>query len=149
VRRRRQLAASDRGIGSRDLQRHHVQLHDAAHLCDARHGGALLAADREPAAGYGIWGFWPGWGWYAPGFDNGWNIVYPWFPVVGVTAYERGTLVLDLIPTATVNPLGRSIRSAWAGVATGILNGTHTAATIDAAIDRMFILSPYLTAPQP
>jgi hypothetical protein len=96
-----------------------------------------------------VWGFYPGWGWYAPGFNSGWTIIYPWFPVVGVTSYERGTLVVDLIPTVSVNPQASSIRSAWAGVATGILDGTQTATTVEAAIDRMFELSPYLRAPQP
>jgi hypothetical protein len=95
---------------------------------------------------YGVWGFYPGWGWYAPGFDGSWTIVYPWYGYVGVTAYQRGTLVVDLIPTLSVNPLARSVRSAWAGVATGVLDGTQSAATITAAIDRMFDLSPYLVA---
>jgi hypothetical protein len=114
--------------------------------------GATASEHHNAWVGYpwfGVWGFYPGWGWFAPGFTNDWTIVYPWFPAVGVTSYERGTLILDLIPTVTVNPQARSIRSAWAGVATGILDGTHTATTIEVAIDRMFVLSPYLIAPQP
>jgi hypothetical protein len=96
---------------------------------------------------YGTWGFYPGWGWYAPGFDTSWGIVYPWYPYVGVTAYDRGTLVVDLIPTTTVNPLGKTVTSAWAGVATALLNGTITTDGINNAIDEMFRQSPYLTAP--
>ena len=95
---------------------------------------------------YGVWGFYPGWTWYAPGFDASWTIVYPWYPTSGVVAYDRGTLVVDLIPTLSVNPLAKSIRSAWAGVATTLLNGTTTESTVTAAIDQMFALSPYLTA---
>jgi len=75
--------------------------------------------------------------------------VYPWFPVVGATAYERGTLVITLIPTLTVNPLAQSINATWAGVATGLANGTQTNASITAAIDEMFRQSPYLTATNP
>lgn len=96
---------------------------------------------------YTTWGYWTGWGWYTPGFDNTWTIVYPWYPVVGVTSYERGTILVDLIPTTQVNPLDRSIKSAWAGVATAVLNGTATTAGVAAAIDQMFALSPYLVAP--
>jgi hypothetical protein len=94
---------------------------------------------------YEDWGFYPGWGWY-PDFDDDWDIVYPWYPVVGTTAYNRGTLIVDLIPTTMVNPLARTIRSAWAGVASGVLDGTQTESTVTAAIDRMFELSPYLRA---
>jgi len=98
---------------------------------------------------YGVWGFYPGWGWYAPGFNPGWGIVYPWYPFVGVTAYDRGTLVVDLIPTASVNPARSTVTSAWAGVATALLNGTINTNVINNAIDEMFRQSPYLTAPVP
>jgi hypothetical protein len=110
--------------------------------------GATATQNYNAWVGYswfGVWGFFPGWGWYAPGFNTSWGIVYPWFPVVGVTAYDRGTLIVDLIPTVSVNPLDKTIRSAWAGVATGLLvNATTT--TITNAIDAMFAQSPYLTA---
>ena len=98
---------------------------------------------------YGVWGFWPGWGWYAPGFDASWGIVYPWYPVVGVTQYDVGTLVVNLIPTASVDSVNKTVSSAWVGVATGLLNTGVTSELISAAIDQMFIQSPYLTAPVP
>jgi hypothetical protein len=100
-------------------------------------------------AWYGTWGFYPGWGWYAPGFDTTWGIVYPWYPYVGVTAYDRGTVLVTLIPTRTVNPLQHSIGAAWAGAATALLNGTVTTDIVNTAIDAMFIQSPYLSAPTP
>jgi len=95
---------------------------------------------------YGYWGFYPGWGWYAPGFDTSWGIVYPWYPTVGVTSYDRGTVVVTLIPTLSVNPLNRSVQATWAGVATSLLNGTLTTNGVNNAIDEMFRQSPYLTA---
>jgi hypothetical protein len=99
---------------------------------------------------YGTWGFYSGWGWYSPGFNTSWGIVYPWYPYVGVTAYDRGTLIVDLIPTLQVNPTSQTIRSAWSGVASALLGlGNVNDATISAAIDQMFQLSPYLTAPAP
>ena len=97
-----------------------------------------------------IWGFSPVWQWYQPGFTDSWTIVFPWYPVVGVTAYQRGTLVVTLIPAAlTINPLAQSITAKWAGVATGLADGTQTNASITAAIDEMFRQSPYLTASNP
>jgi len=95
-----------------------------------------------------IWGFSPVWA-FQPAFNDSWIYVYPWFPVVGVTSFQRGTLVVSLTPTLTVNPLAQSITAAWAGVATGLADGTQTNASITAAIDEMFRQSPYLTAPNP
>lgn len=95
---------------------------------------------------YGYWGFYSGWGWYAPGFTNSWNLVYPWYPTVGVTSYDRGTLLVTIVPTLTVNPLSQTIKSSWAGVASTLLNGTVTANSVSNAVDEMFALSPYLVS---
>ena len=95
---------------------------------------------------YGYWGFYSGWDWYAPGFTSTWSLVYPWYPVVGVTAYDRGTMLVTMVPTLSVNPVNTSINASWAGVATALLNGTVTDDVVAAAVDRMFELSPYLTA---
>jgi hypothetical protein len=91
-----------------------------------------------------IWGFSGVFSFFT--FDSSWTEVFPWFPVVGNTAFDRGTLIVDLIPTSSVNTTNRTIRSAWAGVATALLNGTITGDVITSAINQMFIQSPYLTA---
>src|SRR5262249_6986897 len=107
--------------------------------------GATATQTYNAFVGYSwfsVWGFYSGWGWFAPGFNTTWGIVYPWFGVVGVTSFERGTLVVDLIPTSSVNTTARTIKSAWTGVASSLLDGTINQSTIDAAIDEMFRLSP-------
>ena len=93
---------------------------------------------------YSTWGFYSGFLWFAPGFDNSWGIVYPWRPNVALTVHPRGTILVDMIPTLSVNPLAKTVNAAWSGVATGALTGNRTAADFDAAIDQMFLLSPYL-----
>jgi len=94
-----------------------------------------------------IWGFSPIWV-FNPNFNDSWIYIYPWFPVTGNVAYPRGTLVISLTPTVSVNPLAQSIQAAWAGVANGLL-GIQNNVTVTAAIDEMFRQSPYLTAPTP
>src|SRR5829696_5088358 len=96
---------------------------------------------------YPYYGYYSGFGWYAPGFSSAWSLTYPWYATVGVTEYERGSLVVTIVPTLSVNPLDQSIRAAWAGVATGVLgdNGLSQAG-VQAAVDQMFALSPYLVA---
>jgi Domain of unknown function (DUF4136) len=98
---------------------------------------------------FSFWGFYSGWAWFIPGFSTTWGIIYPWFPTVGFTSFDQGTLIVDLIPTTSVNTATRTIRSAWTGVATALLNGDVTSVTVAAAVDRMFQLSPYLTATTP
>jgi hypothetical protein len=92
---------------------------------------------------YGYWGFYD-WSWYAPGFTTNWGEVYPWQPTVTTVQYDRGTVVVDMIPTLSVNPLAQTVTSAWAGVGTGVMDGSLTADIVIAAVDRMFELSPYL-----
>jgi Domain of unknown function (DUF4136) len=96
-----------------------------------------------------FWGFSPGWDFFTPRFTTGWGIVYPWFSLIGATSYDRGTLIIDLIPTSSVDPARQTIRSAWAGVAMGLLNGGVTSARTTTTIDQLFALSPFLTAPSP
>ena len=94
---------------------------------------------------YDYWGYYDGWGWYAPGFTSAWNLVYPWYPQIGVTAYDRGTLVVTIVPTLSVNPLSKTVNASWAGIGTALLNGQLNDANVSAAVDQMFQLSPYLT----
>ena len=112
--------------------------------------GATATQNYNAFVGYSwfsVWGFSSVWGWFTPGFTTQWGIVYPWFGVVGVTSYQRGTLIVDLIPTSSVNVTTRTIRSAWTGVGESLLDGSSiTDNTVQAAIDEMFRLSPYLTA---
>jgi len=101
---------------------------------------------------FSYYGYYTGWGWYAPGFGTDWGIVYPWYADVGVTAYPRGSLLVTIVPTVTVNPLSKSITAAWVGAATALLgdqSAAVTSAVITGAIDEMFVQSPYLTASAP
>lgn len=99
---------------------------------------------------FSVWGFSPVWRWFTnPGFDSSWGIVFPWFRTAGSTSFPRGTLIVEIIPTSTVNVGSKTITAVWAGVATGLIGPDFTSVTVTAAIDRMFQLSPYLTAPNP
>jgi hypothetical protein len=110
--------------------------------------GATATANHAAFVSYSwfsYWGFYSGFDSFDPGFDATWGIVYPWNSAA-VVSFPRGTIVVDLIPTETVQPVRKTIRSAWAGVATALLDGTLTSADVTAAIDKMFALSPYLRA---
>ena len=95
---------------------------------------------------FNFWGSSPIFDFFTPGFSGAWGIIWPWAPVVGVTSYPRGTLIVTIVPTASIDQANETIQAAWAGVATGLLNGSITTLTVTTAIDKMFALSPYLTA---
>jgi hypothetical protein len=95
---------------------------------------------------YPYYGYYSGWGWYAPGFTSDWTIVYPFYGSVGVTTLERGTFLVTLVPTLTVNPLAKNFNAEWAGSATSLLEGGATENLVKAAVDEMFTQSPYLVA---
>ena len=114
--------------------------------------GATAATNYNAYATYSwypYYGYYSGWGWYAPGFTSDWTLIYPFYPTIGVTSFDRGTFLVTIVPTTTVNPLGRSINGEWAGTATSLLDGNVTTTMVQAAIDEMFIQSPYLTAAPP
>ena len=93
---------------------------------------------------YTWYGFYPGWGFYAPGFDATWGVVYPWGATATVTSFDQGTLVVTLIDALHVQPLTRTVNALWAGVASTVLDGTLTEQEVLDAVDEMFIKSPYL-----
>jgi hypothetical protein len=95
---------------------------------------------------YPYYGYYSGWGWYTQGFTSDWTLVYPFYASEGVTPLERGTFLVTLVPTLSVNPLSRQIRGEWAGTATSLLNGNVTDNLVKAAVDEMFRQSPYLVA---
>jgi hypothetical protein len=109
--------------------------------------GVTAAAHYNAWVGYNVgtvWGFFPNWD--IPGFDSSWGIVYPWFPQVGATSFNSGTLIVDMVPTRLAVPAARTVQSVWAGVASTLLTGTVSTSQVTGAVDQMFAQSPYLVA---
>jgi len=112
--------------------------------------GAIATTDYRPWTPYNwysMWGFYPGWGWYSPGFNSDWMIFFPWSVVFSGMVVDRGTIVVTLIPTTSVNQINKSVKSAWAGLATSELDDVPLSADgVRFAIDEMFRQSPFLVA---
>jgi hypothetical protein len=87
------------------------------------------------------YGYWCGyWGWYYP--------CYPYYPpVVGVSTYTVGTLIIDMAPNGTSS--GNQYRGVWTAVIRGVQTGnSNTDKTrIVNGISQAFIQSPYLGKP--
>lgn len=97
---------------------------------------------------YPYYGYYTGWGWYAPGLTSDYTLVYPFYSTTDVVTFDRGTFIVTIVPTLTVNPLAKSFSAAWAGSATSLLsaNVNVDAALVRASVDEMFAQSPYLVA---
>lgn len=96
---------------------------------------------------WNYWGGYPGWGW-----GPGWG--YPWYPypIQGVAAYQKGTIMIELadnVPThlpATLNEEdGVAIPILWEGVTNGFTtNSQDEMRRAEKNIQQMFEQSPYL-----
>jgi hypothetical protein len=86
---------------------------------------------------YGSWcGYW---GWYYP--------CYPYYPpVVGVSTYVVGTLLIDMAPFSATPPPSQRTTGVWTAVIRGIQSGTtsYDQQRIVNGISQAFIQSPYL-----
>lgn len=114
--------------------------------------GATAATNYDVFATYSwypYYGYYSGLGWYTPGFTSDWTLTYPFYTSVGVTAYDRGSFLVTIVPTVTVNPLAKQISAEWAGTATALLDGGISTSDVQSAIDQMFAMSPYLVASPP
>ena len=111
---------------------------------------AVTATDNQRAwvsyPWFSVWGFYSGFGWFTPGFDDTWGITYPWAGSATVGSFPLGTVAVDFIPTSSVDAATMTITAAWSGIAAGLLNGPLGPAGINAAVDEMFDQSPYLLA---
>lgn len=88
------------------------------------------------------YGYWCGyWAYYYP--------CYPYYPpVVGVTTYTVGTLLIDMAPYSA-SPPGNQIKGVWTAVIRGVQTGSQSSdqARIVNGISQAFIQSPYLGRP--
>jgi hypothetical protein len=112
----------------------------------------LLGASAQE--NYQAWVAYPWYTWYGfySGFepqptpyDASWNVIYPWSgSAVAITSFSRGSLLVQVIGGGPqINPLAKEVTAIWAGVAIAVLNSAVTQDVMLAAVDQMFVESPY------
>ena len=91
---------------------------------------------------YPWWGYWGWYGWPCC-YGLGWGASYP---VVSVSQYDIGTIVVDMWDLRRADPVAMQIPAIWTAALRGLLEGSSVDAPfrIDQAIDRAFAQSPYL-----
>ena len=93
------------------------------------------------------WGWYPGWGWF--GWGSPWGGYYPWYPWYGgytYYAYDKGTLVIDMLDPRKADEDSKRIPVMWTGVINGILAGSqaYLDERVEKNVDQCFMQSPYL-----
>lgn len=111
-----------------------------------------VTAFVNPVFSYTTWGnYWnwyPGWSWF--GWGNAWSGFYPWYPWYGggfsYYAYDKGSLVIDVLDAKNADPQSKRIPVLWSGVNTGILAGNrvYLCERLARSINQCFMQSPYL-----
>lgn len=102
------------------------------------------------------------WEWYFTSYSKGGSSVfstsghyYPWYPPVygaGSTySYVAGTLVMEMVDVARIDPAIETIPAIWAGLVNGAANGPPEAlqGRLSTGIDQCFSQSPYLFSSKP
>jgi hypothetical protein len=88
-------------------------------------------------------GWWPGWGWYPPGWGGCW---YP--PSGGVAKYDTGTLFVDMVDPKSPFEDGEDlvIPVYWTAAMNGLLGGSaaSVASRLNTNINQAFDQSSYL-----
>ena len=79
------------------------------------------------------------WYWWYGGYYPYWG----YYPPMNYSSYTTGTLLMTLIDPDVIESNGNPVRQ-WAGAINGILTGSYNASRVNAAIDKAFIISPYL-----
>ena len=79
------------------------------------------------------------WYWWYGGYYPYWG----YYPPMNYSSYTTGTLLMTLIDPDILESNGNPVRQ-WTGAINGILTGSYNASRVNAAIDKAFIISPYL-----
>lgn len=94
------------------------------------------------------WGWYPGWDWF--GWGGPWSSYYPWYPWYGTSvsyyAYDKGTIVMDMLDAKKADADSKHIPVLWSGVIDGILAGrdAYVCERVEKNVNQCFIQSPYL-----
>ncbi|OHX65603.1 DUF4136 domain-containing protein [Flammeovirga pacifica] len=94
------------------------------------------------------WGGYPGWGY--PGFGPGWGYPGYMYPVRGIYAYQKGTVMIEIAENIPVHlPAGEDNEVKypimWEGVTNGYTTNTQNEIMrVEKNIKQMFVQSPYI-----
>jgi hypothetical protein len=106
-------------------------------------GNTNVNVTQDP---YNQWGWYSGWGGYS-GLGPGWGYGYPgYYSPVTVTAYQTGSLIVQMVDPNQVTPGSKDIPAVWVATFNGLLEGSPASVRdrIVQGLTQAFTQSTYL-----
>jgi hypothetical protein len=111
---------------------------------------SAMSSEHEVYTWYPYWGWYWGYGGYpykstVPAATSSYYY-YPWYPYTTYYTYQTGSVIMEMVEVARVNPDNDAIPVIWASIVNGVLDEsqTNTQNRLSKGIDQCFSQSPYL-----
>ena len=112
---------------------------------------SVMTSEHEVYYWYPYWGWYWGYGGYYP-YRSTKNTVeanyyyYPWYPYSTYYTYQSGTLLMEMVDVARIDPEVEAIPIIWAGLVNGVMEDSqeNTKIRLTKGIDQCFNQAPYL-----
>jgi len=122
---------------------------------------SALSSEHEVYTWYPYWGWYWGYGGYYPyagteaysnavaklkDTGNSYYYYYPWYPYSTYYTYQSGSVLMEMVHVARLDPGVEEIPVIWAGIVNGVMESSETPMKnrISKGIDQCFNQSPYL-----
>jgi hypothetical protein len=111
---------------------------------------SAMTTEHEVYYWYPYWGWYWGYGGYYPyaASDNTTEntYYYPWYPYNTYYTYQSGSLLMEMVDVARVDPEVQAIPVIWAGIVNGVMEDSQesTKTRLSKGIDQCFSQSAYL-----
>jgi len=113
---------------------------------------SALSSEHEIYTWYPYWGWYWGYGGYpykgtaTSDLVSAYSYYYPWYPYNTYYTYQSGTVLMEMVDGARVDPDVEAIPVIWAGIINGVMESSQSGVKnrLSNGIDQCFNQSPYL-----
>jgi Domain of unknown function (DUF4136) len=114
---------------------------------------SAMSSEHEVYTWYPYWGWYWGYGGYYPysakavkDTPSALYYYYPWYPYGTYYTYQSGSILMEMVEVARIDPEVEAIPVVWAAIVNGVLEESQSGAQarLSKGIDQCFDQSPYL-----
>ena len=114
---------------------------------------SAMSSEHEVYTWYPYWGWYWGYGGYYPysakavkDTPSALYYYYPWYPYSTYYTYQSGSILMEMVEVARIDPEVEAIPVVWAAIVNGVLEDSQSGAQarLSKGIDQCFEQSPYL-----
>jgi hypothetical protein len=125
------------------------ELHPESNPADVAITVSALTSTHEVYTWYPYWGWYWGYPYKSTATEkltSTYNYYYPWPPYSSYYSYQSGSVLMEMVDVARVDPTAEKIPVIWAGIVNGVLQSSESGVKnrLSKGIDQCFNQSPYL-----